>query len=339
MRLAVFLLPLAMASAANYSVQKISVEGHEVVELADAARKTTVRVVPSIGNNAYEMKVNGTNILFSPYQTLADWKAKPTLLGVPFLGPWANRLDSDGFWANGKRYQLNPELKNFNRAQAGKPIHGLLQYASEWKVTRTNADDRSASVTSKLEFWRFPDRMAQFPFAHNLEMTYTLRDGALDVTLAVENLAEAAMPVSLAFHPYFTLNDAPRDEWTVTLPARERYELDESLVATGATKPNPYKSPLLLRDVALDDVFGALETANAEFVMKGKQQQIAVRFSPQYPVAVVYAPKGRNFVCFEPMTGPTNAFNLAHDSRYKNLQSVPPGQTWRASFQIVPSGF
>ena len=60
-----------------------------------------------------------------------------------------------------------------------------------------------------------------------------------------------------------------------------------------------------------------------------------------YKVAVVYAPTGpnRDFICFEPMTGPTNAFNLAHRGIYKELQTIPAGPTWQESYWIRPIGF
>jgi aldose 1-epimerase len=54
---------------------------------------------------------------------------------------------------------------------------------------------------------------------------------------------------------------------------------------------------------------------------------------------VVYAPKGREFVCFEPMAAVTNAFNLAHAGKYPELQSVPAGGRWRESFWVTPGGF
>jgi aldose 1-epimerase len=56
-------------------------------------------------------------------------------------------------------------------------------------------------------------------------------------------------------------------------------------------------------------------------------------------VAVVYAPPGRNFICFEPMSGITNAFNLQQAGLYHDLQSIPPGGRWEESFWIRPSGF
>ncbi|MBI4874744.1 MAG: aldose 1-epimerase [Acidobacteria bacterium] len=335
------LMPL-MSSAANYSASKIGVDATEVIVLADAARKTEVRIAPSIGNNAYSMKMNGIEVLWSPNQTLAEWKAKPAQIGNPFLAPWANRLDQDAFFANGKKYLLNPGLKNFRYDATGKPIHGLLVYASQWRVVSLKADEGGAETTSRLEFWREPDWMAQFPFAHSIEMTYRLRDGALEVETAVENLSSQPMPLSLAFHTYYRIADAPRDDWTVTLPARERVVLSDALVPTGERKPVEFASPLALRDATLDDVFTSLAAdaaGRAEFRVRGKRQSIAVTQGPKYPVSVVYAPPGRDFICFEPMTGVTNAFNLAHEGKYPELQTVAPGRIWRESYWIRPEGY
>ncbi len=47
----------------------------------------------------------------------------------------------------------------------------------------------------------------------------------------------------------------------------------------------------------------------------------------------------RNFICVEPMAGVTDATNLAHKGLYGELQSIPPGGTWRESFWVKPSGF
>ena len=58
LNLALLLLPF-MAQAANYSAQKLNSDGFEVVKLTDAAHHTEVTIVPSVGNNAYSMTVNG----------------------------------------------------------------------------------------------------------------------------------------------------------------------------------------------------------------------------------------------------------------------------------------
>jgi len=127
-----------MTQAANYSAQRTTVDAVEIVRLADAAHHIEVSIAPSIGNIAYDMRVNGKPILAAPPGTLAEWKAKPSQAGIPFLAPWANRLDSDSFWANGKKYNLNPDVVNVRRdgrrmlyrtnAEAIRPLH-------EWTET------------------------------------------------------------------------------------------------------------------------------------------------------------------------------------------------------------
>jgi aldose 1-epimerase len=339
--LAVWLFPL-MSIAANYSAQKAVVDGIEVVRLADTARHTEVAIAPSLGNLAYEFKVNGKNAFWLPYETLAEMKARPQFGGIPFLAPWANRLSEDAFFANGEKFRLNPDLGNIRRDEHQNPIHGLLTFSPDWRVTAVEADSDSASVTSRLEFWKHPDLMAQFPFAHTIETTYRLHEGVLEVRTTIENLSAAPMPVGIGYHPYFQLHDAPRDRWKVHLAARDHLALSKMVIPTGERKPVEFPDPLPLAGVALDDVFGGLVRDGSEratFSVEGAHEKISVIYGPKYTVAVVYAPPGRQFICFEPMSAITDGFNLAHAGVYKELQSVPPGGQWRESFWIAPSGF
>jgi aldose 1-epimerase len=339
--LAAWLFPL-MSIAANYSAQKAVVDGIEVVRLADAARHAEVAIVPSLGNLAYEFKVNGKNVFWLPYETLAEMQARPQFGGNPFLAPWANRLSEDAFFANGSKFRLNPDLGNIRRDQNQKPIHGLLTFSPDWRVTAVEADSDSASVTSRLEFWKHPELMAQFPFAHTIETTYRLHEGVLEVRTTIENLSAAPMPVGIGYHPYFQLHDAPRDQWKVHLAARDRLVLSKMVIPTGERKPVEFPDPLPLAGVALDDVFGGLvrdASERATFSVEGAHEKISVIYGPKYTVAVVYAPPGRQFICFEPMSAITDGFNLAHAGVYKELQSIPPAGVWRESFWIVPSGF
>ena len=323
--------------AANYSTERLSTGGLEIVRLKDAARKTEVSVLVSIGNNAFDMRVNGQPAYWSPYKDIVEQKAKPTMLGNPFLAPWANRLDHEGFYFEGHHYSLNPDLKNYHNDGNKQPIHGLLTYSDRWVLAEAKASGNEAHVTSTLEFWKYPDLMAQWPFAHTIEMTYRLKDGVLEVSTTIRNLGNSAMPIAIGFHPYFQITDAPRDEWKVSLPARDQVVLSPTLVATGERKPNPFSSPFALKGVQLDDVFTNL--SGREFSVQGKSQKIVVEFGPKYPVVVVYAPPGRDFICFEPMTGVTNAINLAHAGKYPELQTVAAGAIWTESYFVRPTGY
>jgi aldose 1-epimerase len=323
--LAVFAFPtLAARGAAQYSVRRTP----DLVELEDASKQVVVAIAPASGNLTRTMTVKGKNIL-GP-------------LGIPFLGPWANRLDEQAFYANGKRYAFDMELGNVRGAH---PIHGFLG-AAVWEVVDAKADGASAWVTSRLEFYRQPAWMAQFPFAHSMEMTHRLKDGALEIAIRLHNLSSEPLPIAVGFHPYFQILDAPRDAWSIALAARTEWVLTPDKIPTGETRPIEQRFPnpraAVLRDHDLDHVFGDLirdPSGNATMSVGGVAQKIDVAFGPNYRAAVVYAPKGRDFICFEPMAGVTDALNLAQRGLYKDLQHVAPGGTWEERFWVRPSGF
>jgi aldose 1-epimerase len=334
-------VPMA-AGAANYSTRRTMVDSVEVVTLSDAARQTEVSFVPTRGNVIFEMKVKGKNILPEPAGPPVKISERKSLNGIPFMGPWANRLDQLGYYANGEKYLLNPDLKNFGIDQFQHPLHGLLTGSSAWKVASLTANAQSAAVTTRLEFWKYPDLMAQFPFAHTIELTYRLRDGVLEVETVLKNLSNDPMPVSIGFHPCFELHDAPRDQWKLHLPARDQMVLSAQLLPTGERKPVTFADPLPLAGVSLDDVFTNLvrgADGRSETWVEGAKQRVTVISGPKFPTAVVYVPKGSNSACVEPMAAITDALNLSQKGLYKELQSIAPGGEWRETFWVRPSGF
>ena len=321
----------------------------EAVKLADARAQTEVWILPSVGNIAYRMTVKGHDVLRWPHPSIEAFKAAPNNLGIPFMGPWINRLDEQAFYANGTRYAFDMSLGNIRGAI---PIHGFITTTDKWQLQTVSADRASAWITSRLEFSKQPAWMKQWPFAHTIEMTYRLREGVLEVATSIVNHSAEPMPVSVGFHPYFQLTDSRRDEWTISVGARTHLKLQPNKVPTGESEPieaffsNP--SAAVLRDFDLDDGFGELvrdARGRATMTLRGKAQRLDVEFGPNYRAAVLWAPKqtpggpDRNFICFEPMAAPTNALNMAHKGLYKELQSIQPGGTWAESFWIRPSGF
>jgi len=341
---ALLLILAVVLTAQNYRAEQTSDYGVSIVRLLDTKQRVEVSILPSLGNRAYEMKVNGKNILYFPVSDVSQLQNAPAgLNGIPFLAPWANRLGEMGFWANGKKYEFNTSLGN---VRAPIPIHGLLTASSLWQVTEVAVDAMSAHVTSKLEFWKHPDLMAQWPFAHEYEMTYRLAGGVLQVQITVTNLGTEPMPISLGFHPYFRIPDVPRDEWTAHLPARKIVVADDRLVATGGFKPNELPEPLPLKTYHLDTGFTDLDRnadGRAHFWIESGGKKVEAMLGPKFAVALIYdppAPPGetREFICIEPMAALTNALNLNHAGKYPELQSVPPGGRWTESFWIRASG-
>ena len=157
------------------------------MQLRDTRTDTTVSVMTTV-SNAYEMVVKGQNVIRMPFATVDDFRARPGLNGIPLLAPFANRLDEPAFYANGKKYNFDMELGN---VRGTIPIHGFLSNAKDWKLVEAKADGKSAWVTNKLDFYRNPQWMEQFPFAHTLEMTYRLVDGVLEVRTASRTSASS----------------------------------------------------------------------------------------------------------------------------------------------------
>lgn len=338
---AFFLFPVLLCAAGGYKAERITDHGIEVVRLTDAAHGATALIAPSVGNRAYSFEVHGKNLLYFPAADIAAPRAK-RLNGIPFLAPWANRMAEGGFWANGKKYLFNPHLGTLRLDRNDIAIHGMLIASPLWKVVDMGAGGHSAHVTSRLDFWKYPNLMANWPFAQEYEMTYTLANGVLEVTTKVRNLSVKPMPMVIGFHPFFHIPGAPRSATSIHVPAREHVEADKLLVATGAMKKVDLPQWVSLKDHTFDDGYTVLVRGNdarAVFALKGGSREVQVLFGPHYPVAVVWAPPGAQFVCFEPMAAVTNGANLAHYGKYPVLQTVAPGATWQGRFWVRGSGF
>ena len=194
LRIAVFIsmivllgLPAGGYAVGAYSVSTRTFEGHTVYHLLDAGRKMDCGIVPDLGNLAYEFKANGKDV-FIPLDSFKGYIERRSFAsGNPFLAPFANRIDQDYYYFQDKKYLLNDSLGNLLHVPPNNyAIHGLVVFDPRWKVVKTGANsDEGAFITSRLEFYKYPDLMAQFPFAHVYEVTYRLKDGKLECTTLV----------------------------------------------------------------------------------------------------------------------------------------------------------
>jgi aldose 1-epimerase len=244
----------------------------DVVALADTTAKMNVEVVTSMGK-AWKIQVNGQNLVrTSP--SLESFLANSGLNGMPLLAPFANRLDETAFYANGKKYNFDLELGN---VRGPIPATGFVNGSKEWRLIEFKADGKSAWVTCKLDFYRIPQYMKQFPFAHTITLTYRVSEGTLEVHTRLDNLSVEPMPAVIGFHPIYELPDGNRDDWTVSVDAKTHWiEIPERL-PTGETQPienffsaDKDRTAVRLRNYGLiDDVFSDLiRDANGRATMK-----------------------------------------------------------------------
>ena len=191
---------------------------------------------------------------------------------MPLLAPFANRLDETAFYANGKKYNFDLELGN---VRGPIPGTGFVNGSKAWQLVEFKADEKSAWVTCKLDFYKNPHYMKQFPFAHTITMTYRVSEGALEVRTRLDNLSTEPMPVVIGYHPIYELPDGNRDDWTVSVDAKTHWIEIPQRLPTGETQPienffGSDRTAIQLKKYGLiDDVFTDLvRDANGRATMK-----------------------------------------------------------------------
>jgi aldose 1-epimerase len=290
----VLAVTISVACAAPALAQRYSAtENGDVVELVDTSAQMKVSVVWSM-SNAWRVQVKGKDLVrTSP--TLADFEARPGLNGVPLLAPFANRLDETAFYANGRKYNFDLELGN---VRGPIPSTGYVNGSKAWQLVEAKADQRSAWVTCRLDYYKIPLFMAQFPFAHTITMTYRVSEGALEVHTRLDNLSTEPMPVAIGFHPIFELPDGNRDDWTVSLDAKTHWIEIPQRLPTGETQPienffGSDRTAIQLKKYALiDDVFtdlirDASGRATMKLMYSGKE--LDVMLGPKYKTVLAWS--------------------------------------------------
>ena len=277
------------AAAQRYTAK----QNGELVELTDATAQMNVSVVWSM-SNAWRVQVKGKDLVRTS-ATLEDFQARPGFNGVPLLAPFANRLDETAFYANGKKYNFDLELGN---VRGPIPSTGYVNGSKAWQLVEVKADQRSAWVTCRLDFYKDPVYMAQFPFAHTITMTYRVSDGSLEVQTRLDNLSAEPMPVAVGFHPIFELPDGNRNDWTVSLDAKTHWIEIPQRLPTGETQPiekffgSDRTAIELMKYALIDDVFTDLvRDANGRATMKlmynGKELHVSL--GPNYKTVLAWS--------------------------------------------------
>jgi aldose 1-epimerase len=188
------------------------------------------------------------------------------------------------------------------------------------------ADAAGTRLRSRLR-WDRPDLLELFPFAHEAAMEVTVAPGVLTITTTVRATADDPVPVSYGFHPYLRLPGS-REECWVRLPESQRLLLDEQSIPTGAREP---LQPLdfQLQGTSWDDGLEIAEQPSRYAVGAGSRT-VALELVEGFPYGQVFSPDGSDFICFEPMTAPSNAL-VSGDG----LTVLDPGGEYRAEFRIL----
>ena len=270
------------------------------VVLTDPTSALTATFVPSAGMICTSLADGGVELL-GQRRGLQAYLDNGKTMGVPILYPWANRLSANTYDVDGGAVTVTPGVGGVRADGNGLPIHGVLSAYPGWLVTEQSGD----RLVADLDFGSLPGLLASFPFPHELTLDVTLNNRALTVQTTVTPTTAAAVPLCYGFHPYFTIPDVPRAEWTLQAPPLRHLPVDERGIPTAAVEDwAAFSEPL--GDKTFDDGFDRVEPG-AVFALSGGGRRIEIVFDRGYPAAQIFAPLGEDLVAIEPMAAPTNA--------------------------------
>ena len=312
--------------------------GGNTYVLRDRELRSWARIAPSLGCNLVSFGAEMGERAVEAFLQPADETPSQTAghYGAPVLYPFPNRL-RDGRARFGER-----EITVDRGPGQRHAIHGLVR-DRVWRVDAAPAAADAAVLVCAVDSDAATER--QFPFRFRLTLTFSLSGRSLRVSAEGTNLDDAPMPMGFGWHPYFRLPLTPggdRRDAIVRIPARQIWELDDTLVPTGeVVTPSPerdFRSARALGAVYLDDVYTGLERSNDHSVCElrdaASHDVLRVSAGPTFREWVVYAPSSRPTICFEPYTCPTDAFNLANQGIDAGVIVLGPGQRWSDWIQL-----
>jgi aldose 1-epimerase len=337
--------------------------------LQDHLRRAEAVLYPELGNNCLEFRTtpdpDGTTAsgeeclpvdVFVPTNDLDSLRSTPFHSGQPLLFPFPNRVRQGIFTFEGTTYQMAGLLARGWDRGAGQAIHGLVADKA-WTVENATADAEGARVRAFLQLNAFPDIFEQYPFVCRITVTYTLRNGVLEMRTEVKNGGDKTLPMGFGIHPWFpvalrpgvrlpegmeTLRAEQRRRAQVHVPATALWKL-EDLMPTGEILPAEGVFALQnfapLEDHFFDHVFTKTvrrEDGWSEGGLRDPETGLEMYLAAdgQFREWVLYAPLERHVIALEPYTCVTDAVNLQAQGVDAGLIALPAGETWRGDIHF-----
>lgn len=233
------------------------------------------------------------------------------------LVPYANRIADAGFQFQGRTVAL-PVLEAF----APHALHGD-GWLKPWSVTAQGHDHATMRLDwiGNAEGW---------PWSWSAEQTVRLSEAGLRIDLTTTNTDQAAQPMGLGLHPYFTRADDAR----LQLAATAVWLTDDREVPHRLAAPRElidWSEGVVLAEAPFVDHAYAGWTGPARLATGGRT--VLVDASHNAGWAQVYAPRGETFVCVEPVTHRPDAVHAPSDEA-TGLVVLEPGQSLTMSMTI-----
>jgi len=361
-----------VASARSQEVTEIG--GEKIVTLTRKAASTTkpeftsVSVLPGRGMELLQITTNfpgkgEVDVLASPdvatAKQMLDEKDTPNgdlayRLGSVFLFPYPNRirgkLSADGKtltteW-NGHPLTLPANNIGKNPDAERHAMHGLIlkSRAEDVKVTKTAGGEQVTGVIHGGDFG------GHWFSKTDLLITISLTADAVDATVVAKNVGSEAEPVSIGWHPYFSLPSGDRTQARIHIPGSMAATVDnyDNVFPTGELKPVD-GTQFDLRDGSgkpldknfYDDNWSKLDWKDGAVTVKvidpAAKYGVAIEgLSPQIKTIQMYAPPTQKFVAIEHQFNFADPFGKEWKGMDTGMVTLKPGQStkWHVRLKV-----
>ncbi|MBB6637722.1 aldose 1-epimerase [Cohnella thailandensis] len=269
--------------------------------------------------------------------SLEAYEASPLLYGIPVLFP-PNRIENGTFVFGERTYRLA-----INDPSTGSHSHGFV-HDKEWTVLQVESRAGTVSLTMEFDSFLHPQVMEQFPHRFLLKMKLTLEESRVTQTMEVHNASWAAFPWGLGYHTAFRFpfgDSASLRSCELQAPVGRSWKLDERFLPTGELAENALGESLRggmpMEGVLLDDVFESYAGAANEAVLTDREAGLRLRYRADEAFGhwVFHNGDGRGgFLCPEPYSCVTNAFNSPLDPSVTGMKVLEPGESFSLTCSI-----
>lgn len=242
--------------------------------------------------------------------------------GIYPLMPYSNRIAQARVRVDGQQVLLAPHPD-----AAPHTLHGNA-HALPWSLASHDA----AGAVMVLD----AAASAAWPWRYHGRMQLQLTPSALRVSLLIRNDDGRRMPAGLGLHPYIRHRPDARLAWraSVLWPATAEF------LALSSRRLSPQEIPIParpLREGGLTDYLGGWDGHAAVDLPGG--EQLDIEADPVFGHLVVHRPDNLAYLCLEPVSHVTDAFNLAAQGvADTGAHWLAPGESLQGSMSFALRG-
>lgn len=246
---------------------------------------------PRSGGAVRDFRVHGRPI----FRSTAPGSGRDPLEQACFpLIPYANRIAGGSFSFRGEAIEVP---RNWDKDLS--PIHGH-GWRAGWDVIALTADCATLSFAHESREW---------PWPYVARQRFRLQDSGLAIELSIENIGTLPMPAMLGLHPYFP--ESPTARVAANVPRIWSTDAQKLPILECPTPPGWGFTPArAIADRPLDHCFVGWD---GEATLCWPDRKVTIRASDCTSLHI-FAPRGHDYFCLEPMTDAVGALNRNADA-------------------------